>query len=1119
MRKHNPIRRAAASITIHGLARHAAILRWPKRLTRAVTWVVTASFIISTLQPTLAIAADAQREKAATQQPAKSDLESFSDELNRLEAVFDRMNRRTHGKHEFQWQEVAAQTTHAAPPAAARRAELKSIEDQASASEAKIDGFQGSVRSYFAHVTRDLDERGAPGAAHARADDQRARYDEIYDALKSRLQAVHTAHDDDAFAQAVAETDAFLKQHSSARQRTHFDPKRPAGFGPPKGHTRDALSDPAALAAAIGASAAVSAQATKSTKAGELGESDDVRITDAIRAKAEELHRNPVAILNFVRNSIRFVPTYGAMQDADLTLKNGQGNDVAQASLLIALLRASGISSRYVYGSIEVPAAKLSSWVGTSGDWRAAVDVISQGGTPTTLLTSGGTVVAVRVEHTWVEAFVDFVPSRGVVNRTGDTWIPMDPSFKQTDLRGSLMPASLQDQGASLATALVNGTQVGADPHSTTGPDPALVTTALDPFRAALNQISATDVNQDIALSDVIGEAKIHPQVDTLLARTLPYKVQATGARFTEVPSGLRHQVSITLEQVALTGETSTVFTATLPLSRVALSSVELSFAPASDADAATWRTYSDAKAEELPVYLVNTIAKLSVDGAVVQQGGAGTLGGAMRITVEIGRPGAAQSAQYGGTVGDEVQIGLNAGGHRTDLIYSLIDPKQPGQTIERNLFYQARMHWLQEDLFAWVAARTSGVTFARLPSAGIFAAPLSTSYFFGIPWRGTYKSRRTDIKQSRMLAVSDAGNPKIARAFVESLGNIASSLEGVGSEELYRKPIGFGSNTERAIELAQKAHIPLYVLQGQADLATVSQLNLSPDVLTDVANALNAGLRVTAPQSEISNRGWTGAGYVIKDPDTGAANYLIEGGFGGDEITECERQTVPVPVKFPALSRMQLLLLATAPLWLDDETGDTHPGAAVALIALAVVAVIAIAATDGAATPVVAEAAEGTALRQAFSYSSLFLTTGAADAGQDVCGCEPQLACPHKGGWPPHDICADSITHPAYKGCDVLVEGSYFDAITNPYDDFGKTLWEIKTNRYPYYLPDGRLRDTLNAIVIVKHLLEFQEDKEGATACNFKYKFAVKTPQHLAAMALGLGPTDAQDLTLNGCF
>ena len=69
--------------------------------------------------------------------------------------------------------------------------------------------------------------------------------------------------------------------------------------------------------------------------------------TAAIRAKAQELNHNPVAITHWVRNSIEWIPSWGSIQGADLTLSTRRGNAIDTASLTIALLRAAGIPARY----------------------------------------------------------------------------------------------------------------------------------------------------------------------------------------------------------------------------------------------------------------------------------------------------------------------------------------------------------------------------------------------------------------------------------------------------------------------------------------------------------------------------------------------------------------------------------------------------------------------------------------------------------------------------------------------------------------------------------------------------------------------------------------------------
>ena len=43
----------------------------------------------------------------------------------------------------------------------------------------------------------------------------------------------------------------------------------------------------------------------------DLAETPDIQLSDAIKAKAEELEHDPVKIYNWVRNNIEFIPSYG----------------------------------------------------------------------------------------------------------------------------------------------------------------------------------------------------------------------------------------------------------------------------------------------------------------------------------------------------------------------------------------------------------------------------------------------------------------------------------------------------------------------------------------------------------------------------------------------------------------------------------------------------------------------------------------------------------------------------------------------------------------------------------------------------------------------------------------
>ncbi len=70
------------------------------------------------------------------------------------------------------------------------------------------------------------------------------------------------------------------------------------------------------------------------------------------------------------------------------------------------------------------------------GDFASAdmaASYAGRNGLPVTTLIDRNTnaLFGVEVEHIWVEAAIDFHPSRGMVNKSADTWLAMDASFKQ----------------------------------------------------------------------------------------------------------------------------------------------------------------------------------------------------------------------------------------------------------------------------------------------------------------------------------------------------------------------------------------------------------------------------------------------------------------------------------------------------------------------------------------------------------------------------------------------------------------------------------------------------------------------------------------------------------------
>ena len=288
------------------------------------------------------------------------------------------------------------------------------------------------------------------------------------------------------------------------------------------------------------------AQATNQPTQDDLAENIEVQFTPEIIAKAQELGNNPVKIYNWVRNNIEFVPTYGSIQGAQMTLLTKQGNAFDTASLLIALLRASNIPARYVYGTIELPIDKVMNWVGGFTDANSAVNFIASGGIPGISLTSGGKIVAVRMEHMWVEAFVPYGPYSGRPSRLTSvkTWIPLDPSFKQYKYtQGIDLQSSFPFDAQTLVDQLISTATVNQQEGYITNVNASLVQNALNEYQSGLEAYIQQNI-PDPTLGKLFGIKEIVKQDFGILPATLPYKINIKGGKYSEIPEELRHKIT-----------------------------------------------------------------------------------------------------------------------------------------------------------------------------------------------------------------------------------------------------------------------------------------------------------------------------------------------------------------------------------------------------------------------------------------------------------------------------------------------------------------------------------------------------------------------------------------------
>jgi hypothetical protein len=308
------------------------------------------------------------------------------------------------------------------------------------------------------------------------------------------------------------------------------------------------------------------------------------------------------------------------------------------------------IHARYAYGTVRIPIEKVMNWVGGVTAPAAAIQILGQGGIPTAGLAQGGKIAFVKMEHVWVEAWVDYRPSRGARHKKGDSWIPMDASFKQYQFtEGMDIQSNVPFDAENFVEQLTQNAQINETEGWVSGIDQNFMETSLQNYQTQM-ETYITQTNPDATVGQVLGTQTIIPSKRPTLAAGLPYSLMAKGNIFKELPSNLRHHFKFSLyktEMDRILDEPALNLSQSLP--ELAGKRLTLSFEPASDGDRQVIESYLPEIPEgqqldlndlptSLPGYLINLNAQLKLDGEVVAESGSFTMGQELSSTTGITR-------------------------------------------------------------------------------------------------------------------------------------------------------------------------------------------------------------------------------------------------------------------------------------------------------------------------------------------------------------------------------------------------------------------------------------------------------------------------------------------------
>jgi ABC-type multidrug transport system fused ATPase/permease subunit len=94
--------------------------------------------------------------------------------------------------------------------------------------------------------------------------------------------------------------------------------------------------------------------------------------------------------------------------------------------------------------------------------------------------------------------------------------------------------------------------------------------------------------------------------------------------------------------------------------------------------------------------------------------------------------------------------------------------------------------------------------------------------------------------------------------------------------------PCAQGISAIKAISIAQAEGQRIYTINQNNAVTALAALPIGGNVGSEIRSAIDSGKEVVVHERAINSNGWSGYGYIIVDPETGAGGYLIEGGGNG---------------------------------------------------------------------------------------------------------------------------------------------------------------------------------------------------------------------------------------------
>jgi hypothetical protein len=136
-------------------------------------------------------------------------------------------------------------------------------------------------------------------------------------------------------------------------------------------------------------------------------------------------------------------------------------------------------------------------------------------------------------------------------------------------------------------------------------------------------------------------------------------------------------------------------------------------------------------------------------------------------------------------------------------------------------------------------------------------------------------------------VAEVDGADAEAKKNYMLQIGVLSSALEHAVPEQMFADPDPAAPRPDaisavKALSKASAAGQRIYHLTQANQASTLANIHHDSATMVEIRDALAVGKEVITHTNAVSVPGWSGAGYIVLDPDTGSGAYKISGGANG---------------------------------------------------------------------------------------------------------------------------------------------------------------------------------------------------------------------------------------------